>query len=314
MAAPAHVYEIFIKAPRETVWNALTDPEYTAQYFHRVRYESTFEDGAPYRQVLPDGRLAADGVIETFEPPHRLVLTWHVLYDAAMSEEPPSRVEWTLVPANDAGTVTRVTLRHGDLSASPLTWASVKLGWVGIIDGLKTLLETGEALGDVDTSMPAAERADAEAEWHRMQAIEANNSAWELIERPDRTADDDEDLVRRAYAAAHHWARAAGRGPANEARASWLQSRAWVITGDGAQALRYADRCLGVCMEHGLVDFDLAFAHEARARALACLGRHAEAEQARAAAASVAIDDDEDRAVFEADLASGPWFEVVATA
>jgi uncharacterized protein YndB with AHSA1/START domain len=314
MAAPAHVYEIFIRATPETVWNALTDPDCTTRYFHRVRYESTFEGGAPYRQVLPDGRLAVDGVIETFEPPRRLVMTWHVLYDAAMSEEPPSRVEWTLVPANDDGTVTRVTLRHGDLGASPLTWANVRLGWVGVLDGLKTLLETGESLGDVDTSSPAAERADAEAEWHRMQAIEANNSAWELLERSDRTADDDEDLLRRAYAAAHHWARAAGRGPANEARAAWLQSRVWVVTGDGTQALRYAERCAAVCAEHGLVDFDLAFAHEARARALACLGRHAEADDARAAAASVPIAEDEDRAVFETDLAGGPWFELVTSA
>jgi uncharacterized protein YndB with AHSA1/START domain len=314
MAAPAHVYEIFIRATPDTVWAALTDPDTTPRYFHHIRYESTFRPGTTYRQVLPDGRPAIDGVIEEFDPPHRLVMTWHVLYDAAMEQEPPGRVEWTLVPANDDGTVTRVTLRHGDLAASPLTWANVRLGWVGILDGLKTLLETGEPLGDVDTGSPSADPDDAEAEWHRMQAIEANNSAWELLERPERTVDDDEDLLRRAYAAAHHWARAARRVPANEARASWLQSRAWVVAGDGVQALRYADRCLAVCAANGLADFDLAYAHEARARSLACLGRDDEAADARTAAAEVPIGDAEDRAIFDADLAAGPWFSLGVTA
>ena len=40
---PAHVYEIFIRASRERVWNALIDPEYTTQYFHGTRFESSFE-------------------------------------------------------------------------------------------------------------------------------------------------------------------------------------------------------------------------------------------------------------------------------
>jgi len=314
MPAPAHVYEIFIRATPDTVWAALTDPEATTRYFHQVRYDSTFARGAPYRQVLPDGRPAVDGVIEEFDAPHRLVMTWHVLYDAAMEDEPPGRVEWTLVPANEDGTVTRVTLRHGDLGASPLTWATVRLGWVGILDGLKTLLETGEPLGDVDTGSPSRDRDDAEAEWHRMQAIEANNSAWELLDRTERTADDDEDLLRRAYAAAHHWSRAARRVPSNEARASWLQSRAWVVSGDGTQALRYADRCVAVCETNGLADFDLAYALEARARSLACLGRDDDAAAARAAAAAVPIADAEDRAIFDADVAAGPWFTLAVTA
>ena len=150
MAATVHLYEIFIRAPRETVWKALTDPEITVRYFHHTRLESSFRPGEAYRYVL-DGTDAdaVDGVIETFDPPHRLVMTWHVLYDAEMAAEPRSRVEWTLTPANDDGTVTRLTLRHGDLALSPKTWANVRLGWVAVIDGLKTVLETGESLPDI---------------------------------------------------------------------------------------------------------------------------------------------------------------------
>ena len=58
----------------------------------------------------------------------------------------------------------------------------------------------------------------------------------------------------------------------------------------------------------GLADFDLAYAHEARARALACLGRLEEAEAELTAARAVPIADDDDRQIVDGDLAAGPWF------
>ena len=58
----------------------------------------------------------------------------------------------------------------------------------------------------------------------------------------------------------------------------------------------------------GLDDFDLAYALEARARALACLGHHADAAAALAAARAVPIADPEDAAILDADIAAAPWF------
>ena len=63
----------------------------------------------------------------------------------------------------------------------------------------------------------------------------------------------------------------------------------------------------------GLVDFDLAYAHEARARALACLGRLDEAAAQLAAARAVEIADADDRAIVEGDLAAGPWYGLVVS-
>lgn len=141
---------------------------------------------------------------------------------------------------------------------------------------------------------------------HRTLAVEANNSTRELFELDARTADQDEDMLRRAYAAAYHWQRAAGAQPANEARALWLLSKVQLLVGQRELALAYADRCLAQCTHHGLEDFDLAYAHEARARALRALGRHDEAVTAWSAARGVPIADTEDRAIVEADLAVGP--------
>ena len=148
------------------------------------------------------------------------------------------------------------------------------------------------------------------AEVHRRSAIEANNGTWDFLGKPaaDRTPIDDEAMTMSAYAAAYHWRRAARRTPANEARAQWLLAKVWIARGEAALALEHAERCRAVVAEAGLVDFDLAYAHEVMARALAMLGRSDEARSERAAALAVPIGDDEDRAIVEADLAAGPWF------
>jgi uncharacterized protein YndB with AHSA1/START domain len=311
MAATTHLYEIFIRAPREVVWEALTDPELTVRYFHHTRLESSFQPGEAYRYVLDRNDAdAVDGVIETFDPPHRLVMTWHVLYDEEMAAEPPSRVEWTLLPANDDGSVTRVTLRHGDLALSPKTWANVRLGWVAVIDGLKTLLETGESLPDVDATPSELDPVEIEGNWHRAQAITANNSVWELLDGRPHTPDDADELLQRAYAAAYHWRKAAGATSVNQARAAWLVSHAHVVLGHGDVALHHADRCAALTARASddAADFDHAYAYEARARSLACLGRLDEAGEAYRRAAAVEIGDEQDRSIFEGDLTSEPWF------
>ncbi len=113
-------------------------------------------------------------------------------------------------------------------------------------------------------------------------------------------------MLRRAYAAAYHWDRAAGRTPANAARADWLLSKVQLLAGHPDTALHHAARCLAVCETHGLVDFDLAYAHEATGRALKALGQDEEAAGSWAAARAVPIADEDDRRHLEADLAGGP--------
>jgi uncharacterized protein YndB with AHSA1/START domain len=308
MAAPRHIFQTFIRATPEAIWQAITDPDFTRRYFHRTAIESAFTPGSPVRYVLPDGSDAVVGEIEEIDPPHRLVITWRVMYDAVATEEPPSRVEWVLTPG-DAG-VTRVTTIHRDLALSPITSAGVGDGWPWILDSMKSLLETGEPLGGAAPGGALDDSPDgAEGQLHRRLGVEANNSTWELLGRwPDLSAADTDDLLARAYAAAYHWQRASGAGPVNAIRASWLISRAHAVLGHGEVALHHADRALAVATDAGLDDFDLAYAHEARARALACLGRLDEAAAELATARAVPIGDDEDRAIVEADLAAEPWY------
>lgn len=306
MAITAHIYQIYIAASPEQVWAAITEPEWTRRYFHSTAFTSPPVAGARYLTRIADGRDAVDGMIEVLEPPAegrpgRLVQTWHVLYDAALAAEPPSRVEWTVEAAGDG--LTRVRLVHGDLAASPGTWANVKDGWVWVLDALKTVLETGNSLPPASGSASGATASDAD--WHRRQGVEANNTAFALL-AARRTPESDEDLLRTAYAAAYHWQRSPSARPENEARASYVIARALLATGQPDAALRASERCLATCRANGLADFDLAYAHEARARSLRALGRLDEARQSWREAVSVPISDAEDEAILRADFAVEP--------
>ena len=112
-------------------------------------------------------------------------------------------------------------------------------------------------------------------------------------------------MLRRAYASTYHWARAARRGPANDARGAWLLAKVQLLVGQPELSLALADRCMSICQEHGLGDFDLAYAHEARARALKSMGDDLAAAQSWETAKAVPIADPEDQAILDADLAVG---------
>ena len=300
MSITRHQYEVYVRAPREQVWQAILDPAFTKAYFHGTSWDRPPVQGEPFSTSLPDGRPAVDGVVEVLDPPHRLVHTWHTLYDAELAAEPVSRVEWILEEAGEGFTLLRLV--HSDLAQSPRTWASTRHGWTWILDSLKSLLETGSPLPDAPVRRGTAD--DPDGDWHRAEAADAFNATWELIES-QRGLAEDEEMLRRAYASAYHWARAAGRTPVNAARSEWLLARTHLLVGDGTTSLRYADRCLVLCEQHGIGDLDLAYAHEARSRALTALGRDDDAAEALATARGVHVEDPEDRAAVARDLAAG---------
>lgn len=137
---------------------------------------------------------------------------------------------------------------------------------------------------------------------HRAQAVHANNAAWELLTTPVRSPAQDEELLRRAYAAAYHWALTPSATPLNEVRACYMVGKAWLSLGDAERALGYAERMLADCAVHEIDDFDLAYSLELLARASKALGKQSEAEAAMAAARAIPVADDGDRAQVQSDL------------
>src|SRR5262249_15591044 len=128
-------------------WEAITKPEFTALYFYGSRVETNGTVGTPIRHHAPDGvYLWSDDVILESDPPRRLVQTWRGLYDPELAAEPASRVTWEIEP--QPGGVTKLTVVHDELDFASKTAAHVGGGWMFILSGLKTLLETGSPLGE----------------------------------------------------------------------------------------------------------------------------------------------------------------------
>jgi uncharacterized protein YndB with AHSA1/START domain len=144
-ATTTQVYQVFIKATPEQIWDAITKPEFTSRYFYGSLVDSTLEAGTPYRGWSPDReKLWVDGEVLDSDPPRRLSYTWRALYDEETAAEEPSRVSWEIEPQE--GGVSKLTVVHDQLERAPKTAENVAGGWMYILSGLKTLLETGKPL------------------------------------------------------------------------------------------------------------------------------------------------------------------------
>ena len=143
-ATATQVYQLYIRATQEEVWDAITDPAIVAKFFFGAQVESTYEVGSKLRSVAPDGSDTwGDNTILECDPPRRLVHTWRSLYDPVMAAEPESRVTWEIEA--QPGGLAKLTVVHDRLDSSPKTAASVR-GWSYILSNLKTVIETGEPL------------------------------------------------------------------------------------------------------------------------------------------------------------------------
>ena len=141
-AQATQVYQVFIKASPEAIWEAITQPEFTERYFYGARIENTAER---HRSLGPDGSDWADSPTFEYDPPRRLVHGWRSLYDPELAEEDESRVTWEIEPQE--GGYSLLTVTHDQLEGAPKTAESVSgPGWMMVLSGLKTLLETGEPL------------------------------------------------------------------------------------------------------------------------------------------------------------------------
>jgi uncharacterized protein YndB with AHSA1/START domain len=143
MEKPKHVYEVYIRTTPEKLWEAITRPEMTRQYFYGTEARSDWKVGSAVRHVGADGETKLDGKVLEFDPPRRLVTTFCAVHDADAKKDRPSRVTWEIVPR---GEVCLLTLTHDDFDGVTATYKQVGMGWNPVLSGLKTLVETGKPL------------------------------------------------------------------------------------------------------------------------------------------------------------------------
>jgi len=137
----AAVFEIYIKTTPERLWEAITNPEMRAKYSFGVETESDWTPGSSYRSSVPGVIDIAEGENLEVDPPRRLVQSMTALWSDEVKSEGSSRVTWEIEPVGDS---CRLTVIHDELRKGANE--EIYGGWPQILSGLKTLLETGEAL------------------------------------------------------------------------------------------------------------------------------------------------------------------------
>lgn len=137
---------------------------------------------------------------------------------------------------------------------------------------------------------------------HRKLAPLAFNRTWELLDLPELTRSQEEEMMASAFTSRYHWYQVGE--PRNLAIADWQVSRVAAVLGYADLAFRFGECSLETCTNNGLDAFVTGFAHEALARAAAevddvdTFTHHLEA----ARALLEDIEDPEEREVLEADL------------
>src|SRR5262249_27005899 len=156
--ATTQVYEVYIKASPEAIWDAITSPEWTVKYGYQGSVEYELRLGGRYRarsspEMLAIGipEVVIDGVVERADPPTKLVHTYRFLVTDAMKAEGFTRVTWEIEKV--AAGFSRLTVVH-ELEGAPIMAGMVASkfseqgtgGWAWILSDLKTVLETGSSM------------------------------------------------------------------------------------------------------------------------------------------------------------------------
>jgi uncharacterized protein YndB with AHSA1/START domain len=136
------VYVTYVRTTPERLWEALTQPDLTRQYFHGTDFHSELTLGSAIEyELTEDGesRIAVRGEIIEIDPPHRLAYT----FAFAAMDDPPTTVRYEM---ESVGEMVKMTVIHEGFEAENETWSATQQGWPPILSGLKTLLETGQPL------------------------------------------------------------------------------------------------------------------------------------------------------------------------
>ncbi len=137
-AKPDLVMHTFIRCTRDALWDALVDPEQMSAYHFLSPKVVQENDTLIYH--TPDGGIMMKCRTIEAVPKSRIVSTFEPHWEG---EVPPSR---TVFLIDEEGAHCRLTIEHYDLHFPVVAGEGVHDGWQRWAAGLKTWLETGEAI------------------------------------------------------------------------------------------------------------------------------------------------------------------------
>lgn len=142
MSKPEFVYVTYIETTPEKLFQALTDSEFSQQYWFGTVFRTDWTVGSPFALVM-NGQVTDTGKVLEFDPPRRLAYTFHHELSETARKETPSRVTFVL---EAYGKLVKLTLTHDEFAPDSILINPISKGWPAILSALKSLLERGEAL------------------------------------------------------------------------------------------------------------------------------------------------------------------------
>ncbi len=152
------VHEIYIRAPAQQIWEAITSPEWSQRYGYQAIYEYDLRPGGRFRcrpnpvmrgMGLPE--VMIDGEVIEASAPRKLVQTYRFLFSPANEAEGFTKLTYEIEDTGQG--FCRLTVTH-ELDGAPLMAQATRTpfntrgggGWTWIISDLKSVLETGKRL------------------------------------------------------------------------------------------------------------------------------------------------------------------------
>jgi catechol 2,3-dioxygenase-like lactoylglutathione lyase family enzyme len=128
------------------------------------------------------------------------------------------------------------------------------------------------------------------------------NSAWELIDKDERTPDEDIEMISRAHASLWHWNQRPDCTDTNRSIGYWQLSRVYALANQAENARQYGQLCLKFSSEEEPVFRGFAFEALARAEMVAGNPTRMKEYLAKAWEYAARVTDQEDRQLLEKDL------------
>lgn len=141
------VSEIFIAAPRERIFEAISDPKQAvrwwgrAGHYHLSEFQMDVRVGGKWSTAgasIKMGDIAVGGEFIEIDPPRRLAYTWSSNWMPAVT-----KVLWEL-ESQDNGTVVRIT--HSGFAGDAEQAKGHSIGWSLVLGWLQAFAERGETV------------------------------------------------------------------------------------------------------------------------------------------------------------------------
>lgn len=157
-AKTTQIYDVYIKADPQKIWDAIATPEFSARYGYRGATHLEPRAGGKYEVHASEGmrsmglpEVIIDGEVIEADPPKKLVHTYRWLFTEESKAEGFTRVTWEIEPTQSG--FTRLTVTHELAGAPGMAMMTASKfnergsgGWGWILSDLKSLLETGATM------------------------------------------------------------------------------------------------------------------------------------------------------------------------